>query len=237
MKFKIPFFTDNRSESELKLIRFMIDKFGYRPKNLTLFKQAVTHSSINQGRYSNERLEFLGDSLLDSILAEYLYAHFPNENEGFLTKNKSNIVSRKALSQIAESLELRKVLMYKKHVNLNIQTLEGNALEAIIGAIFLDSNYETLKKCIHFRVFRNRFTLDKMIQIDRDFKSKLTIWCQKRKMNLEFVLCDEGMVEGIQTYGIEAVINDVPYGKGSGNSKKNAEQQAAKNALDYFEIT
>ena len=132
MKFKIPFFTEKRSESELKLIRFMIDKFGYRPKNIALFKQAVTHSSINHGRDSNERLEFSGDSLLDSILAEYLFSHFPNENEGFLTKNKSNIVSRKSLSQIAESLELRSILNYKQHANLNLQTLEGNALEHMV---------------------------------------------------------------------------------------------------------
>ncbi len=237
MKFKIPFFTEKRSESELKLIRFMIDKFGYRPTNLTFFKQAVTHSSISHGRDSNERLEFLGDSLLDSILAEYLYAHFPNENEGFLTKNKSNIVSRKALSQLAESLELRTILNFKEHANLNLQTLEGNALEAIIGAIFLDSNYETLKKCLHYRVFRNRFSLDKMIHIDHDFKSRLTIWCQKRKMKLEFVLSNDVIIEGVQTYEIEAVINGIPYGKGRGNSKKNAEQQAAEQALDYFEIS
>jgi ribonuclease-3 len=237
LKFKIPFFTEKRSESELKLIRFMIDKFGYRPTNLTFFKQAVTHSSISHGRDSNERLEFLGDSLLDSILAEYLYAHFPNENEGFLTKNKSNIVSRKALSQLAESLELRTILNFKEHANLNLQTLEGNALEAIIGAIFLDSNYETLKKCLHYRVFRNRFSLDKMIHIDHDFKSRLTIWCQKRKMKLEFVLSNDVIIEGVQTYEIEAVINGIPYGKGRGNSKKNAEQQAAEQALDYFEIS
>jgi len=237
LKFKIPFFTETRSESELKLIRFMIDKFGYRPKNIALFKQAVTHSSINHGRDSNERLEFLGDSLLDSILAEYLFSHFPNENEGFLTKNKSNIVSRKSLSQIAESLELRSILNYKQHANLNLQTLEGNALEAIIGAIFLDSNYETLKKCLHHRIFRNRFSLDKMIHIDHDFKSKLTIWCQKRKMELVFILTQDVIIEGIQTYEIEAVINGTPYGKGRGNSKKNAEQQAAEKALDYFEIS
>lgn len=214
----------------------MIDSFGYRPKKLHFFIQAITHSSISKGNHSNERLEFLGDSILDAVLAEYLYHRFPEEDEGFLTKIKSNIVSRKSLSSIASSMEIRKLLKYRKGSDFQLETLEGNALEAIIGAIFLDSDYHTVKKCLHNYVFRHNFSLDKLIHNDHDFKSKLIIWCQKRKMQLEFIIEEEKQTQGKQRFVVKAVANGVVCGIGSDHTKKSAEQQAAKIALEYFNI-
>ena len=136
MGLKFQLFRKKKSKSELVLIRFILLRFGYRPKNLALFIQAVTHkSSITVDEItSNERLEFLGDAILDAVVAEYLFQRFPGEDEGYLTKIKSKIVNRKTLSEIAEKMELRTIIRYHKGRSINLPTIEGNALEAIFGA-------------------------------------------------------------------------------------------------------
>ena len=113
MRFRLPFLKQNRSQEDVAFIRFFVNRFGYRPKNIELFYQAVTHRSIayhGQKDFSNERLEFLGDAILDSIIAEFLFQRFPEEDEGYLTKVKSKVVSRKTLTDIVDELELRSIL-------------------------------------------------------------------------------------------------------------------------------
>ena len=120
---KILSFSEKKSKDQLELIRFIISRFGYRPKNLAYFKIACTHKSVlsNDTKIeSNERLEFLGDSILGSVIAEWLYSRFPDEDEGYLTQLKSKIVSRKILSEVAEKLELRKIIHYQKGRSMNI---------------------------------------------------------------------------------------------------------------------
>ncbi len=181
--------------------------------------------------FSNERLEFLGDAILDSIIAEFLFARFPDKDEGYLTKVKSKVVSRKTLSDIGEELELRKILRYNKGRSINLASLEGNAFEAIIGAIYLDAGYEQTKQIIHHHVFRKYVDLNKILEEEIDFKSKLFIWSQKRRLTLEFVVLKEENLHGTWRYEIMVQVNNVNYGKGSGSSKKIAEQAAAKETL------
>lgn len=233
---KIPFLKlgHKKSDEDLILIRFFIDKFGYRPKNLQFFIEAVTHRSLSfqqNKEYSNERLEFLGDAILDAVIAEFLFQKFPEQDEGHLTKVKSKLVSRKALSDIGEELNIREILRYNKGRSINISSLEGNAFEAIIGAIYLDAGFDQVKRIIHHNIFRKYVDLNKLLEEEIDFKSKLFIWSQKRRLFLDFNVLAEENNQGTWRYEIQVVINHTPYGKGVGTSKKSAEQAAAKETL------
>ena len=220
--------------SEDKLLRdFLKNKFGVVPRDIELYKTALVHKSIGnvQNLQSNERLEFLGDSVLDSVVAEYLYHKFPQQDEGSLTKLKAKLVSRKSLSIMGESIAIRDHIQYLKGRSIKIATLEGNALEAIIGAIYLDRGYNVVKKVIEYHIFEKFVDLNKLLTEEIDFKSRLYIWAQKNKLNLEFVIKNEDHNGKFWVYESLVRINDKDYGMGSGTSKKAAEQIAAKQTL------
>jgi ribonuclease-3 len=227
-----------KSKDELKLIRFIIDKFGYRPKNISLFVVATTHRSIiSKGSKdeSNERLEFLGDSILGSVIAEWLYTKFPEEDEGYLTQLKSKIVSRKILSEIAEKLELRKIIRYNNSRSINLSSIEGNCLEAMFGAMYLDGGFTVVKQCILQHIFRKYVNVNELLTEESDFKSKLFILCQKNKWSLDFLIKEERNEKNQTYYSISVQINEKEYGIGKGNSKKEAEQEASKITLDQLD--
>ena len=230
-------FRNKKTEGELKLFRFILTKFGYKPKSLIYFQKAITHRSfigdINN-EYSNERLEFLGDAILDSITAEYLFLKFPDNDEGSLTKLKSKIVNRKTLSKLGEDIGLREILLYNKSRSINLGSLEGNAFEAIIGAIYLDGGYEKTKKVLKEHVFRKYLDFNHLLQEEIDFKSKLYIWCQRKKLQLNFKLISEEHNAGLWEYTILVQIKNRDYGIGKGNSKKVAEQNASKETFELL---
>lgn len=231
------FFPKKKSKDELALIRFILKRFGYRPKNLSFFIQAVTHKSLSNNidsESSNERLEFLGDSILDAVVAEYVYMRFPNDDEGYLTKIKSKLVSRKTLSMIAEEMELREIIRYQRGRTINLSTLEGNAFEAIMGAIYLDSGYDAVKSSINNHVFKSYVDLNRILEEEIDFKSKLFIWSQKKQFKLDFVVLSEENNGGNWLYTVQTTVNGVNYGRGSGSSKKMAEQAASKETLELI---
>ncbi len=182
MAVKLGFLSTKKSPEELFLIKFIINHFGYRPSVLTHFKLAISHRSgdIKEDIESNERLEFLGDAILDAVVAEYLFKKFPGNDEGYLTKLKSKVVNRKTLAYIGEKMQIRAVLNYNQSRNLNISSLEGNAFEAIIGAIYLDGGFEAAKKSLQNHVLRKFVDLNKLLEEEIDFKSRLIIWCQKK---------------------------------------------------------
>ena len=234
MKVNLNLFQKKKSKEEIKIIKFVISKFGYRPKNVSLFKIALTHKSFSNDKEhleSNERLEFLGDSIIDAIVANLLYEKFPEEDEGYLTKLKSKIVSRKSLSEIGNNLEIGKNIFYKKGRSINMATLEGNAFEALIGAIYLDSNYDEARKSLLNHVFRNYVDLNKTISEEIDFKSKLFIFSQKNKLELNFEIINEEHNGKQIVYEALVRINNRDWGKGKGTSKKKAEQMASKETL------
>lgn len=234
--YKLPFFSKKRSASELELIRFIVLRFGYRPKEIKFFQKAITHKSYAQVSEinSNERLEFLGDAILDAIVAEYLFQRFPGEDEGYLTKLKSKVVSRKTLGEIAESMNLRSIILYNAGRSINLNTIEGNAFEAIIGAIYLDGGFEAAKRSMHQYVFRKYVDINRLLEEEIDFKSKLFIWCQRNKLAIEFRIITEENSGGSWNYEVIATINQRDYGKGTGTSKKAAEQAAAQETLQLM---
>lgn len=238
MRFLIGFFGSGKSEAQLQLMRFIISRFGYRPKNLVYFEQALTHKSNANSKYleSNERLEFLGDAIIDAVMADFLFTRFPNEDEGYLTKIKSKLVSRKTLSEIAEEMEIRQVLRYHKGRSINVNTLEGNAFEAIIGAIYLDGGFEQVRKTLEKHVYRKYVNINKVLEEEIDFKSKLFIWSQRNKLAIDFQIISEVNNGNCWEYKVVVLINDQKYGLGTGSSKKAAEQVAAKETLELIGV-
>ena len=224
----------SKSKNDLALIRFVIKQFGHRPRNVELYRQALTHKSVldkDSGLESNERMEFLGDAILDSVVAEFLYLKFPDTDEGNLTKLKSKIVSRQALADIGAKVGIIDHLKFKNNRSLKISTLEGNAIEAIIGAIFLDSDYETVRKIVTKHIFRLHLDLTELLENEIDFKSKLFIWAQKNKLALDFKVVKEENKGGSWNYEVNVVVNNQVFGSGKGSSKKQAEQEAAQETL------
>jgi ribonuclease-3 len=233
---KLGFLSPKKSPEDLFLIRFIINHFGYRPKILRHFTLAVSHSSgdIKDDIESNERLEFLGDAILDAVVAEYLFKKFPGNDEGYLTKLKSKVVNRKTLAYIGEKMQIRAVLNYNQSRNLNIPALEGNAFEAIIGAIYLDGGFEAAKKSLQNHVLRKFVDLNKLLEEEIDFKSRLIIWCQKKRMKIDFIVLDEQHTHGAWEYEVSIQINKRDFGRGRAGSKKQAEQVAAKQTLELI---
>lgn len=231
---KIPLFNKKRTNEELQVIRFVLAEFGYKPQKISYFIQALTHKSSltdHEQLAANERLEFLGDSILDAIVASFVYDKYPEIDEGQLTKIKSRIVNRKSLSAIGERMGIRKHLIYSQGRSINLAGLEGNAFEALIGAIYLDGGFNKTQSVLKNTVFRKHLNLNKLLEEELDFKSALFIWCQRKKLALEFILSDEQFIEGKAVYQMTVQINRTAYGKGKGHSKKEAEQAAAKETL------
>jgi ribonuclease-3 len=233
---RFSFFSKSKTKDDRKLIKFILQRFGYRPRKIHYFFEAITHKSLsnNSTENSNERLEFLGDAILDAVIAEYLYNRFPKEDEGYLTKIKSKLVSRKTLSMIAEDMELRSIIRYQKGRTINLNTLEGNAFEAIMGAIYLDGGYIAVRKSINNHVFKHFVDINRILEEEIDFKSKLFIWSQKKQLLLEFEIISEENLGASWEYIVQAKINGVSYGRGKGSSKKMAEQAASKETLELM---
>lgn len=231
-----PLFSKKKSKDELSLIRFVIKSFGYSPKNIELYQRALTHKSIahNSGQISNERLEFLGDAILDSVIAEMLFNKYPTEDEGHLTKIKSKIVSRRTLSLIGHEMGIRNFLNYNKGRSIKMETIEGNAFEALIGALYLDGGYGVVKKSINHHILRKYLDLNHILEEEIDFKSKLFIWSQKNRLPIIFEVLKEENEGASWNYLVVVIINEHEFGRGSGSSKKKAEQAAAKETLELM---
>ncbi len=231
------FFQKSVPKATPDIERFIIERFGYHPKNGEYFEHALTHKSIlntTEIEVSNERLEFLGDAILDSIVAEFLYERFPNENEGYLTKIKSKVVSRNTLGTLGHDMEIGKVLRYNKNRTIKMETIEGNAFEALVGAIYLDGGYEAAQQSIIQHVFRKYVNLNRILKEEIDFKSRLFIWSQKNRLPIEFEVLKEENEGASWNYLVRVNINDREYGRGSGSSKKKAEQAAAQETLELL---
>lgn len=207
--------------------------FGFAPRNIELYEQALRHSSVavreNGGiKNSNERLEYLGDAVLDCIVADYLYCSYPNKTEGDLTKMKAKIVSRRNLNAMGIDVKL------PEHLDLNLggqevhQSIVGNAFEAIIGAIFLDKGFNFTEKILIKLLKKHGLSLK--IHMDSDYKSKLHEWCQKEKKSLGFRVLHEEQDAGKTRYVVAVTVDGEEKGMGEGKSKKSAEQLAAQQA-------
>ncbi len=220
------------------LQKFLRSAFHISTKKTDLYRQALRHSSaVNDhsvGKKSNERLEFLGDAILDSILAHYLFDTYSQKTEGELTKMKSKVVRRENLNKIGEKIGIRALLEVELGNQEIHESMLGNALEALVGAIYLDKGYNVTRlTMLHFFI---QHGLTETIHDEIDAKSKLHEWCQKHKRVLLFEVQSHKQDQGSSQYKIVAKVDQVVMGIGEGNSKKAAEQMAARRACDHLII-
>lgn len=207
-------------------------EFGLRVKNESIYREALTHASMldgdTTGRRSNERLEFLGDVALDLSVATSLFGEFPDEQEGGLTQRKSKVVNRKTLNLLGERMGLPALIEAKMRREDIRDTVVGNAVEALIGAVYLDHGYKKTSKAV-IRLLKRHGAYDK-VHSREDFKSQLHKWAAKQRRELVFQVIREGREGGDNAYEIAAVVSGKELGRGTGPSKKAAEQMAARHA-------
>ena len=209
-------------------------EFGLRARarHRSAYDEACTHSSMldgdRTGLKSNERLEFLGDVVLDMTMAHYLYRNFPEAQEGELTKRKSRIVNRKNLNLLGKKMGLHHLIKAKMRREDIHDTMVGNALEALIGAVYLDHGFDKTRNAL--LAMLKRHGLEDQVNETRDFKSKLHHWASKRKKKLTFEVIRDDSNGGEERYEIAAKVNGEMLGIGMGRSKKLAEQEAARRA-------
>lgn len=210
---------------------------GFYPRNIQLYQQALLHKSTSirseKGRpLNNERLEFLGDAILDAIVGDIVYKHFEGRREGFLTNTRSKIVQRETLNKLAVEIGLDKLVKYSARSSSHNSYMYGNAFEAFIGAIYLDQGYDRCKHFMEEKIFKNYIDLDKMSRKEVNFKSKLIEWSQKSKVEVSFELIEQFLDEDYNPmFHTEIRIEGISAGKGTGYSKKESQQNAAQAAL------
>ncbi len=220
-----------------KRVRKLKKLLGFTPCNMAIFNLAFKHSSTSKDvRSNNERLEYLGDAVLDTVISEYLFKKYPLKEEGFLTEMRSKIVNRKRLGMIAENLKLRQFMFYRKNIPINNTSILGNALEALIGAIYLDAGYDAVNKFVLYRIIKPFINLEELIVADINYKSRLLEWTQKFGKALIFETMEEKMVNNSKVFVAGVLIDNQRWGVGSGRSKKLAEKEAAKEAYDRLRI-
>jgi ribonuclease III len=222
----------NPKKSIYKSLRKII---GFYPSNIAIYEIAFLHRSASiKGKngifINNERLEYLGDAVLDAVIAEYLFFRFPDADEGFLTQMRSKIVKREFLNELAIELGLDKyVVSHLKSENKN-KNIYGDALEAFIGAVFIDKGYEKSKRFLLFNVINKYIDINKLTQIDTNYKSQLIEWAQKFKKEISFETDID--VRHPNLFISYVLIDREVVSSGMGPSKKEAEQGAAKLALN-----
>jgi ribonuclease-3 len=231
-----------------ELVKQIRDISGYMPQEIFLYKLALTHSSSVDpeekrnnrkqavARGCNERLEFLGDSILDSIIAEYLFKIYPLKDEGFLTEMRSKIVNRKSLNAICKKLNIDGLIRHKQSGSIN-ESMYGDALEAFIGAVFLDLGYRRTRNFIHRRIIDPHIHMHTVEHQIISHKNKLIEYVQKSKMGkLNFQVVNELGDGRNKVFRIQAKVGDKVLGVGEGTNKKTAEQRASENALQRLNL-
>lgn len=213
---------------------------GFYPHDIALYQEALMHRSMaahaESGKpINNERLEFLGDAILDAIVGEVVFHHFPGKREGFLTNTRSKIVQRETLGRLATQIGLDKLVQRQQRNQTHNSYYAGNAFEAIVGAIYLDRGYDYCQHFICRHILGQLLDIDKVAKQEVNFKSKLLEWCQKHHARVEYVLLNETKDEsGSPLFNSMVLINGRECGRGKGYSKKESHQKASKNVLHHL---
>ena len=230
-RIKLPF----RKDKELYLSLYQI--IGILPHDITFYKTALLHKSVARRNakgkpVNNERLEFLGDAILDAIVADIVYTHFPGKREGFLTNTRSKLVQRDTLNRLAKEMGINQLILSNGHTYSHNSYLGGNAFEALVGALYLDHGYNASKKFIKQQVLGKLINLDKVAYKEVNFKSKLIEWSQKYKVKMDFKLIENQKdKQGSPVFHYQVFMEDIPCGEGHGYSKKESQQEASKLTL------
>lgn len=231
---RLPFSKDK----ELRAALYEI--FGFYPHRIQFYKLALMHKSVTRRNekgkpLNNERLEFLGDAILDAIVGDIVYRHFEGKREGFLTSTRSKIVQRDTLNRLATEMGITQLIEFGKHTPSHNSYMGGNAFEALVGAMYLDRGYEACMRFMEKRILSQLINIDKVAYKEINFKSKLIEWCQKNKVKLDFKLLEqsrEGKNSPIFKY--QVLIEGLEGGVGEGYSKKESQQLASKITLQQL---
>lgn len=233
---KIRLFSNKKKEPYLLFYNLL----GFYPDNIDYYQLALHHKSLpiktSDGQeLTNERLEFLGDSILSSIVTDIVYHRFTTEQEGFLTQMRARIVNRESLNQLALELGLDKIVVATKYVNKNATNdIYGNALEALMGAIYLDRGYPKTKKFVEEHLFSHFINWDEMLEREINYKSRIFEWCHKHRLEPEFVLLNEVVDRNKHTFHTRLLIRDKVICEATGSSKKESQQNASRIAYEKF---
>ena len=228
-------FSFRKSEFE-KSVDMLI---GYRSSKMVLFHTAFNHRSLKENpSENNERMEFLGDAIISSVVAEYLFKKYPYKGEGFLTEMRSKMVNRQQLNHIAIQMGLKKMTRFNKlDGGLKSSQIFGNTLEALVGAIYLDKQYNFTKKWIIEKMIQPYLFMDELEQIDINIKNKIIGWALKQGKQIDFVLADEQLEGRKRLFTINIVIDGEVITSQKGFTKKDASQIAAQKAIEILQIT
>jgi ribonuclease-3 len=228
-----------KSNSSDKQLLLQLDHLlGFSPKRIALYRLALMHrSQPEDATDSNERLEFLGDAILGAIIAEYLYKKYPYKPEGYLTELRSRIVRRETLNNVALRMGLNKMVVYNQNDRgLSRSHIFGNALEALIGAVYLDQGFVRTRKFILNQIIRCYIDLETMESTDTNYKNQLLSWAQRNGHLLTFDTLDEAMDGARKLFTVGVMIDGELVASGTGFNKKEAGQVAAKNALEKLNV-
>ncbi|HWR93805.1 MAG TPA: ribonuclease III [Flavobacterium sp.] len=233
-------FYNSRSEKDGIFFNEIQKILGFNPKNIDIYKKAFTHRSLNKldehgFPISYERLEFLGDAMLSSVIAAHLYNKVPTGDEGYLTKMRSKIVSREHLNELGRDLNLIQHVQSKVTSSHFGENIHGNVFEALIGAIFLDLGYKYCEKFIQKRVIIPYVDIAKLEGKVISYKSLVIEWCQKEKKSFFYDVFEDNGIKGERFYGVKLSIDQKVVAKSRASSKKKAEEIASKRAYFAFQ--
>lgn len=231
-RIKLPF----RKEKELYLSLYQI--IGFYPHDISYYKLALMHKSMfrrnAKGKpVNNERLEFLGDAILDATVGDIVYRHFPGKREGFLTNTRSKLVQRDTLNRLAQEMGIDRLILSSGHSSSHNSYVGGNAFEALVGAIYLDRGYEACMRFMRKRILEKMINIDKVAYKEVNFKSKLIEWTQKNRVRIDFkIVKQEKDKTGSPVFNYTVMLEGVEGCSGSGYSKKESQQLASKLTLE-----
>ena len=211
---------------------------GFTPGDLNLYRTALSHRSVREGAdENNERLEFLGDAVLSSVVAHYLFMKYPYKGEGFLTEMRSKMVNRQQLNDIAVRMGLKKVTLFNKmDSSLKVSQIFGNTLEAMVGAVYLDLGYKKTAKWVQEYILLPHMFMDDLENLEINHKNKLYGWANKNGKVLEFETINEQLENGRRLFTVAAVIDGNNIAQGKAFNKKDASQIAAQAAVEKLGI-
>lgn len=226
------FFSEEPNRKAFK--KQLSNVIGFTPSDLTLYKTALSHRSVREGAdENNERLEFLGDAVLSSLIAHHLFKKYPYKGEGFLTEMRSKMVNRQKLNEIALKMGLKKITFYNKFDNaLKISQIFGNTLEALIGAVYLDKGYRKTQRWVEKYIIMPHMFTEDLEGIEINIKNKLYGWANKNGKSLEFETLEETFENGRRLFTIGATVDGEIVSTAKGFNKKDASQVAAQLAVD-----
>ena len=228
----ILFFKSKEDKELINAINFIL---GYNTRKPELFKLALLHKSIKTEE-SNERLEFLGDAILGLIVAKYLFKLYPFKDEGFLTKIRSKIVNRESLNNIGRRVGLKKLINVKRFKSKSYDSIYGDALEAIIGACYLEKGFDFCEQKVIKNIIVPYFDLDNLTTQTHNFKSKVLEWAQKEKMDISFSVEKTSNSNRFSQFKSILKVNGKNISIGYGKSKKNAEKDASRVAYEKLQL-